>query len=97
MQNHQQTTIPYSPHNIINKSSQLVVNKMNNQRKQAAKNFLRMLLEQDIPLRDGHEEDKIVLCLGLLMMLELNQETRELVDKMVKKQEEENNFHNFYM
>lgn len=58
---------------------------MNNERKQAAKNFLKMLLEQDIPLRHGHEEDKIVLCLGLLLMLDLNEETRELVDKIKEK------------
>ena len=62
-----------------------MIKQMNNERKQAVKNFLRMLLEQDIPLRDGHEEDKIVLCLGLLVMLELNQETRELVDKIKEK------------
>ena len=58
---------------------------MNNERKQAAKNFLKMLLEQDIPLRVGQEEDKIVLCLGLLMMLGLNQETKELIDKIKEK------------
>ena len=56
-----------------------MINKMNNERKQAAKNFLKMLLEQNIPLRDGHEEDKIVLCLGLLLLLDLDEETREIV------------------
>ena len=58
---------------------------MNNQRKQAAKNFLKMLLEQDIPLRDGHEEDKIVLCLGLVVMLDPNEETMHLAHKLKDK------------
>jgi len=58
---------------------------MNNERKQAAKNFLKMLMEQDLPLRVGEEEDRMVLCLGLVLMLDLNQETRELVDKLKEK------------
>lgn len=62
---------------------------MNNDRKQAAKNFLKMLLEQNIPLRDGHEEDKIVLCLGLLILLDLDEETREIVIMLKDKYSQE--------
>tara|TARA_B100000427_G_C15329291_1_gene516099 strand:- start:442 stop:765 length:324 start_codon:yes stop_codon:yes gene_type:complete len=58
---------------------------MNNERKQAAKNFLTMLLEQNIPLRDGNEEDRIVICLGLVLMLDLDEETKELVIKLKDK------------
>jgi len=62
-----------------------MINKMNNERKQAAKNFLRMLLEQDIPLRVGQEKDRIVLCLGLVIMLDENEETMELTLKLKDK------------
>jgi len=52
---------------------------MDSERKQAAKNFLKMLLEQDIPLRVGQEEDRIVLCIGLVLLLDADEETKEIV------------------